>query len=266
MRNQGPNNDFVHVTEISGDTVSREQIERMITRYSFAKRYCTNRQVVELGCGSGQGLGYLAGAARTVIGGDYSASLLRLALNHYKGRIPLVQLDAQKLPIKDLSIDVVILFEAIYYLESPEQLVYECTRVLRPGGFVLLCNPNKDLPDFNPSPHSHRYFSAHDFLQLFRPVGFEVECFGDCAVDYGNPKQRFLSFVKRTMVRLDLMPKTMAGKKLFKRIVFGKLVPMPSELNEHDDGTCTMPSSIDSGNTDVCHKVIFAVAQKRTPL
>jgi SAM-dependent methyltransferase len=255
--------DYVQVTEVAGDDVSREQVERMYTRYSFASHYCSGKDVVELGCGSGQGLGLLAGAARMVIGGDYSEALLRLAASHYQGRIPLVRLDAQFAPLRDQSVDVAILFEAIYYLRDPEQFARECMRILRPEGTLLLCNPNRDLPDFNPSPHSYRYFSACDFLDLLKPFGLEIKCFGDCEVDYDNPKQRFLSFVKRTMVRLDLMPRTMAAKKLFKRMVFGKLVPMPSELTGQE-GTCEIPCPIDSANPDACHKVIFAVAHKKT--
>jgi len=253
--------DYTEVTEVAGDSVSREQIQRMYTRYQFARQYCTGKDVLELGCGSGQGLGYLAGTARKVVGGDYSAPLLALTQRHYKGRIPIIQLDAQVLPFKDQSFDVAVLFEVIYYLKECESFVKECIRVLRPGGTLLICNPNKDLPDFNPSPHSYRYFSAPDFVELLTPFGFQLQFFGDCRVDYGHPKQRLLSFIKKTLVRLDSMPKTMAGKKLFKRLVFGKLVTLPPELTE-ENPTCQPPYGIDSLKPDVCHKVIFVVARK----
>ena len=253
--------DFVHVTEVAGDAVSVEQVQRMCTRYSLARAYSHGKDVLELGCGSGQGLGLLASVAKSVMGGDYSWPLLKGSKDHYKNRIPLVRLDAQALPVKKERFDVVILFEAIYYLREAESFVEECLRVLRPGGYILICNPNKDLPDFNPSPHSYRYFSACDFVELMKPFGLELKFFGDCEVDYSNPKQRFLAFIKKTMVRWDLMPKTMAGKKLLKRLVFGNLVPLPAELTERD--ACQIPCSIDSESPNVAHKVIFAVAQKK---
>ena len=137
----------------------------------------------------------------------------------------------------------------------------ECSRVLRPRGKIILCNPNKNLPDFNVSPHSYRYFSPCDFNDLLSPRGFTVECFGDCAIDYSSFKQRLLSFVKKTMVRFNLIPKTMSGKKLFKRIVFGKLVPLPSELTDEVD-CCQFPCSIETNSVDSKHKVIFAVANR----
>jgi SAM-dependent methyltransferase len=253
--------DYVHVTEVAGDSVSQEQVERMYCRYSFARQYSVGRDVLELGCGSGQGLGYRGGVAKKIIGADYSWPLLKLAKEYYQDRIPLIQLDTQVLPIKDQSFDVIILFEAIYYLKDPDLFIKECLRVLRPKGTILICNPNKDLPDFNPSPHSYRYFSAPDFAKMFEPYGLQVECFADCEVDYDSLKQRFLAFVKKMMVKFDLMPKTMAGKKLLKRIVFGKLVTLPSELSE-ESGALQTPCIIDSTTPDVSHKVIFSVAHK----
>jgi len=253
--------EYVEVTEISGDSVSREQIQRMYTRYHFARQFCDGKDVLEVACGSGQGLGYLAKKARMVVGGDYSVALLKMAQSHYRGRIPLVRLDGHALPFTEKSFDVVILYEAIYYLEKPESFIEECMRVLRPGGVVLICNPNKDLPDFNPSPYSYRYFAPCDFMNLLTPYGLRSECYGDCKVDYGSLKQRIFSLLKKTMVNLHLMPKTMAGKKVFKRIVFGKLVPMPPELTD-EKSNYPLPSPLDPCKPDKCHKVIFALAKK----
>jgi SAM-dependent methyltransferase len=215
---------------------------------------------LELACGCGQGLGYLASFAAKVIGGDYSEPLLRMAHRHYLGRIQLVRLDAQQLPFRERTFDTVILYEAIYYLKDCANFVGECTRVLRPGGNLLICSANKDLPDFNPSPHSYRYFSPPHFTRLLVPYGFKIECYGDFPVDYGTMKQRALSFIKQVMVCLHFMPKTMAGKRLFKRLVFGRLVPMPAELEPHIV-TATAPSSIATDKPDTIHKVILVAAR-----
>ncbi len=261
MSSTGEKTDYIQVTEVTGEAVSREQIDRMLNRYHWAAGYCQNREVLELACGSGQGLGYLSKKAKRIVGGDYCGPLLRIAQHHYGIRLPLMQLDAQKIPCRDGSFDAVILYEAIYYLKDCASFARECFRVLRPGGVLLLCTANQDLPDFNPSPFSHRYFSPPDFSDLLTPVGFEVECFADFPVDYYSRKQRFLSWVKKTMVRLDLMPKTMAGKKIFKRLVFGKLVPLPPELTE-EMGAPQNPTPISLHPKDTSHKVLFAAARK----
>lgn len=254
--------DYTQVTEVTGEPVSREQIVRMLTRYHWARSYCQNREVLELACGSGQGLGYLVRGAKKIVGGDYSAPLVRIARHHYRDRIPLLRLDAQAIPFRDQSFDVVLLYEAIYYLPDREAFARECHRVLRSHGVLLLCTANKDLPDFNPSPHSFFYPNPPDFVEWLRPFGFQVECFADSPVDYTNWKQKILSRIKKTTVRFDLMPKTMTGKKIFKRLVFGKLVPLPPELTEVM-GPHPFPNPISCERKDMVHKVIFALAQKR---
>ncbi len=93
------------------------------TRYHYAAGLCQGKDVLEVRCGSGAGLGYLARRARSVVGGEYTESLLSRALLHYRGRIPLVWLDAHALPFREASFDAVILFEAIYYLGRPEDFL-----------------------------------------------------------------------------------------------------------------------------------------------
>lgn len=253
--------DYSQVTEVSGEKVSREQISRMLSRYRFAARYCKDKVVLEIGCGSGQGLGLLSQTADRIVGGDYTELLVRQARHHYNGRIPLLRLDAHTLPFRPDAFDTIILYEAIYYLENPALFIEECLRTLKPEGTILICNANKNLPDFNPSPYSYQYFSPVDFRELFNRYGMRVECFGDCRVDYDRPVSKLLSFIKRTLVRLDLMPKTMRGKLLLKRLVFGKLVELPAELL--DDGE-PMQEPVEIGIDDISkdYKVIYAVAVK----
>lgn len=253
--------DYSQVTEVAGEKVSREQIERMLSRYRFAARYCQNNVVLEVGCGSGQGLGVLSQAAAKVVAADYTESLIRQAHHHYNERILLVRLDAHMLPFNPLSFDTIILYEAIYYLENPNLFIEECVRILKPNGTILICNANKDLPDFNPSPYSYQYFSPVDFRELFKNYGMRVECFGDWQVDYNHPLSRLLSLIKRAMVQLNLMPKTMRGKLFFKRLVFGKLVELPAELVDTGE-PMQAPVKISTDDSNQDFKVIFAVAVK----
>ncbi len=259
--NNATTTDFSQVTEVAGEQVTREQIQRMLTRYLFAAQYCDGKDVLEVACGSGQGLGLLASTAHRCIAADYSDFLLQKVAQHYHTRVPLLRLDAHDLCFKDASFDTIVLYEAIYYLKDPEMFVKDCNRVLRPGGTLLMCTANRDLPDFNPSPHSYQYFSPQGFTHLLGGLDFKVECYGDCQVDDQDPLHRILSFVKKTVVRLNLMPKTMKGKKLFKRIVFGKLVDLPAELTA-DGWDGILPKPINPHKPDRQHKVIFAIGTK----
>lgn len=170
--------DYGSVTEQPGIKVTVEARAMLHTRYAYAARFCDGKDVLEVGCGAGMGAGLLAKGARLMVGGDFSDSLLRQAHRHYRDRIPFVRLDAHCLPFGDASLDVVILFEAIYYLRSPTHFLRECFRVLRSGGTLLLCSVNKEWPGFNPSPFSRNYVSAKELRQLLIDNHFEAESYG----------------------------------------------------------------------------------------
>ncbi|HOX22312.1 MAG TPA: class I SAM-dependent methyltransferase [Elusimicrobiales bacterium] len=255
---------FTTVTEATGCNVSREQIKRMYTRYRFAAEQCpAGAQILEVACGSGQGLGYLAKKAQAVHAIDIDDALLAAAKRHYAAttKISIAKGDAHKLSFADASLDAVLLYEAIYYLPHPEQFAAEAFRVLKKGGKLLICSANSELPDFNPSPYSQKYFSASELHKLMTDAGFAaVKLFANCRVD-DSAKGKFLSAVKKTAVKLNLMPKTMRGKEWLKRVVFGSLVPLPAEL---DDGMADYdkPEPIAPGIPNTTHKVIFAVGEK----
>ncbi len=251
--------DYVDVTELSGDEVSQEQVERLCHRYYWAGDFCRGKDVLEVGCGAGQGLGYIAGLARSVIGGDYSDEVIDIARRYYGDRIALRRFDAQDMPFDDDSFDVVILFEAIYYLPSAGRFVEECKRVLRPGGKVLISSANKDLYDFNPGPHAHGRFGTTELFDLFSSHGFSVECFGSTPMDRVSLRQRLLRPAKKIAVALDLIPKTMNAKKILKRIVFGDLVPMPYEVTDRMVRLIE-PNAVPADRSDTTHKVIFCAA------
>ncbi len=59
--------DYLDVTEVSGEEVTQEQVDRICQRYYWAAEYCREKDVVELACGTGQGLGYLVAFARSFI-------------------------------------------------------------------------------------------------------------------------------------------------------------------------------------------------------
>jgi len=254
--------DYASVTERPGQRGSRAQLERAVTRYRFAQSYCRHREVLEVACGVGQGLGILASEARRVVGLDIDSGNVAIARATYARRqnIELVLGDAERLPFSDESFDVVVLYEAIYYLPHVERFVAEARRVLRRGGTLLVCTANKDLPDFNPSPFSVRYLGASELRLVLVAAGFETEFYGDSPVGTPTLSNRVLRGAKAAVVRLGLMPKTMRGKELLKRVAFGKLVPIPGELTPEMAAYRT-PARIAGTGPDLAHYVIHCVAR-----
>lgn len=250
--------DYTGVTEAPGIRVTREAASMVYSRYRFFAGFCAGRDVLEVACGVGQGLGYLARAARAVVGGDITQGLLSRAREHYRERIPLVRLDAQELPFPDGSFDVVILNEAIYYLPDADRFLRGCHRVLRRGGALLVASINCEWPDFNPSPFSTRYFAAGALQEICRRHGFETRLYAGFRVPEPGVRDLLVSGIKRAAVRLRLIPGDMKRKELLKRLFLGRLVDYPAEVSD-DLAAYDEPQPLDPGAGVTGHKVLYAV-------
>lgn len=78
-----------------------------------------------------------------VFGLDLSRKMLIHAerkLAPYAGRYTLVWHDAQHLPFDDETFDAVCCLEALEFMPHPRDVLAEMTRVLRPGGVLLVTN------------------------------------------------------------------------------------------------------------------------------
>jgi len=92
--------------------------------------------VLDIGCGPGRVLGFLAKRGVRCIGLDRSRVSLGLAIQRY--RRPGVVADNLHLPLADETADVVISDGVIHHTENPEAAFRENFRVLRSGGRMYL--------------------------------------------------------------------------------------------------------------------------------
>lgn len=252
--------DFSTITELPGNLASAEQLSMIHTRYRLAAEACADMDVLEAACGPGRALGYLACRVNSIVGGDLTASLVDKANRHYAGRIKIVQMDAQAMPWGDRSFDAVILYEALYYLPSVDAFLQEARRVLRPGGLLLLCAPNCEWAEFNPSPFSRKYHSASELRRLLEDAGFSTEIRAGFRVAHDTWVGKIVAAARRVAVALGLVPKTMKGKALLKRIFYGRL----AELGPEIDTTAPIGELCPVGSGPVeNYKVLYAIAKLR---
>lgn len=251
--------DYTGVTETPGTLVSREAASMALSRYELVRQLATGRRVLEIACGSGQGLRYVAREAAWVVGGDITAGLLARAQRHNRGVVPLVQFDAHQLPFSNASFDVVQIHEAIYYMGDPRRVFDECRRVLRPGGVLVISSINPAWPDFNPSPHATGYLGAEELKAAL------LQSFREAQIRFGFPVKpptvvdAAVSALKRTAVRFKLIPKTMGGKTMLKRMFLGPLIPVPAELTP---GCARIDAPQDSpADASPRFRIIYAVAR-----
>jgi len=212
---------YTTITEQWGMVATPHQKSMAYTRYRFAARQAQGKRLLEVGCGTGMGLGYLREKCAMAVGGDYELGNLREAQRHLPDDYPLVRFDAHRLPFRDGSFDAVVLFEAIYYLRHPESFVAECRRLMHPAGKIVVCLPNKNRPGFNPSPFSAKYHSASELRSLMEGGGFTAEIFGGFPLTEPGPLTGVAVALRKYVVGSGLVPKTMAGKAIVKRLIYG---------------------------------------------
>lgn len=255
--------DYTRVTELPGNQATREQQARLYHRYHTAGRYASGKRVLEVACGAGLGLGYLARIAKNVVGGDYTENLLRIAQSHYRSRVPLVRLDAHHLPFRNQAFELVIIFEAIYYMAQAERVIAESRRVLSGDGILLLGTVNKEWSEFVPSALSTRYFSVPELRDLLIQQNFDdLEFFGAFPTTAASTKQKIISLVRRLANALDLVPGTLKGRELLKRVFYGHLTPLKPEIEEGMAELYTLvPIPSDSSNSQ--YKILYVVARAR---
>ena len=252
--------DFTAVTEVAGSRATREQLQMIQTRYAEAARLAHGRRVLEVACGTGRGLGLIANGVRFIVGGDYTFSLAQRGAAHYRERVPFVQLDAEALPFVDHSFDLILMFEAIYYLPDAGRFLRECHRTLASDGMVMICSANCESPEFTSSAFATRFYSARQLAALMEAHGFRTRLMAAFEIRPAGLASRLVSFVRLAALALHLVPSTLAGRERLKRIFYGPLTTLKPEMGEDDARTIPLVP-IDPDQPVRGYKVIFAFGQ-----
>lgn len=137
-------------------------------------------RVLDIGCGSALVADRVRELPAHYVGLDFGGHHITYAADKYAGRSdPLgaafVRGDAERLPLADGCVDVVVLSEVIEHLLRPELAVWEIARVLRPGGVLVMTTNNaSEVPLRSPVSHlfawlEKAYGATHPRLVSRRP-------------------------------------------------------------------------------------------------
>ncbi len=153
----------------------------------------TGKRIACVGVGAGSDVWFLA-KDNELIGIDYANSGLAIAEDHGINVLTSDLNVEQRLPLDDCSVDIVILKDILEHLMEPLPVLKDCSRVLRPGGWVIISVPNHFyLPirmrsffgkglmynndhagEYDEWSYMHiRFFTFRGFKRFLKAAGFE---------------------------------------------------------------------------------------------
>lgn len=147
-----------------------------VYRYAFASRFVKRKRVLDIACGEGYGAASMqrAGAVQ-VIGVDVSEAVCQHAQAKYG--IDARPGSAERIPLPDRSVDMIVSFETIEHVPDPSRFLDECVRVLVPGGGLIISTPDKEIYGRSaPNPYHCSEMTAQEFASALS-VRFESACF-----------------------------------------------------------------------------------------
>jgi SAM-dependent methyltransferase len=215
------NGRYVELTESWHMPMPAIQQEMIFRRYSFF-RSLSDGALLEVGCGQALGNQLLIENDSFVVSCDLEPVNVAKAKENADGAFGVA--DATYLPFAARSFDAVAACEMIYYVPEQAAMVREIVRVLRPGGAVFIACANPERPSFHESPHSTHYPSARELNRLLSDAGLEPTVYGVFPLDT-SLRGRVLRLAAGIATKLHVVPKTLAGRGMLKRIFFGELTP-----------------------------------------
>jgi ubiquinone/menaquinone biosynthesis C-methylase UbiE len=258
--------DYRSITELPQSLLSGEQALRMAHRYHMAAEMASTQRVLEVACGAGSGLGLLAKVAHSLCAVDYTRSVLHVAKDHYGRRVPLAQADAQDLPFEDGSFDLLLCFEAIYYLPDYRRFLHESRRILAPGGRMLLSLSNPSWPDFVPGAMTTHYPNASELAESLVAAGFDdVQLFGILPTSASTAGDRLRHRLRRLALRINLPALLGPFSHPLKHLLYSRLHPLPAELDARQAAILAQTASmaaVSSERLDSVHRVLYACASR----
>ncbi len=137
------------------------RFKEIINNLDFDK----NKVVVDVGCGRGELCTFLADKFKRVIGIDLSKKDITFARSKITSKNVIFHMaNAEKIPLKNNSADIVICSEVLQYVEGYVKVIKEIKRILKPKGTILLTVINMDYPFFR---HPFLKKNSKKYLKLW---------------------------------------------------------------------------------------------------
>jgi 2-polyprenyl-3-methyl-5-hydroxy-6-metoxy-1,4-benzoquinol methylase len=140
--------------------------------------------IADIGCGAGSFLSHISGLAKSVVAIEptlrYHASLKQRGYAVYS-----YAEDASK--ISPEGVDVAVTFQVIEHVQNPQAFLTEISKILKPGGALVIATPNRDdillklmpekFPEFFYRAAHRWYFDRESLNRCVELAGLKVESY-----------------------------------------------------------------------------------------
>ena len=133
---------------------------------------CVGKDVVEIGCGSGYGAWLIALLGpSSYVGLDVMPEQIAIAQRRGLPNARFFVADATRITaLDDACADFVVIFGVLHHIETWRRTIAECRRLLRPGGVLLIEEPDAGLLH-----NWDRLFQWNHPREIFSLAGMERE-------------------------------------------------------------------------------------------
>ena len=168
-------NNLSQDTEGINSFLTESEISVIIDRLSFVKKHLKSGSWLDLCCGQGLCTSLIKFKNNIIYYGlDLIKSNCMITREVRKANV--VCGDAENLPFKNQSFNIVTLLAGIYYLNR-EKIIPEINRVLKKEGVFIFDTSNCQLPGFHKARETKEYFSSENWIIYLNQLGFKVKCY-----------------------------------------------------------------------------------------
>ncbi|MGY6559643.1 MAG: class I SAM-dependent methyltransferase [Nitritalea sp.] len=166
-----------YTTEIASDKLSSDNPihQRLLSAYVQAQPFLKGK-LLEVGCGEGRGVEWLAPKVTAYTGIDKIGSVvdqLKVSFPHHQFQ----QAHIPPFPFDTESFDTVVSFQVIEHIALDKLFLEEIYRVLKPGGQAIISTPNI-RHTLSRNPWHVREYTPKELERLCRAVFPKVQTLG----------------------------------------------------------------------------------------